>query len=1001
MRTLTANANTKLTQNTGTEWLVVLEVEWVENGSTYYSDQDFAQCETKVLSMSGFDTSMQLEGSSDSQELSIVLDDTDGSIRNIYNVNDIHKRPARIYMVEKSLTLDDKVIVFRGELVTPIEWDEQQRSVSFNVLSKLQERQIGFSMEEGDFPNIPDEALGKAWPLVFGQVCHLPAVKIRAPRRGYLQGGVGIHDFTLEPRICQVLNVQCPSQSTGSQTTYTQSAGNVWTSNTVNTVGPDLECVNRRYGEICRLKDLLDQQVAYEYATITIYNGSSFPQGEDTEIFIDNAIFTGYFSGNTFTINNRQHPDYADFEHQACRTISNQGYGMRTSPTQFGGTTCTNAGGFWAIGGNTPHTAVAYTTASWVPSDATFTHFTANQTSDQAFASCDEALTASPGLVGGPRESWEYYDEMEEASFFWAPAGTEVFMESESEILYIVSLLPGTVDGVAAFRTAPNGFKYLTEVSADKYTVYETDYDGYQVVEIGMSKALSLYNDQWQDDNIYVSFTSSVGPNPCDIIEWLVGKYTDLTVDAASFAAVGSALTNYPTNFYLTTRPDVYQVINDIAYQSRCAIYVRNNVLYIRYLSAEPTSERTISESDILSGTFVEFLSETEDVYTTHNIQWQKGGASVRDDLDNEREVVLKYNVKKYGTVENDWDYYCLNHFDLVLKSSTFWLIRKANSWRKARFQLPFKHLDLDVGDAITLDVDQFGDSVKCVIESMNFDPDNYTLDIVVWSPIRVGETEEFYWAWPAAKPCVSTWPLAGDDNGGGGYDFDVTPPIGHILLGGAHRDDQRVITSGDHNPSDVCDTAPSIVCELSDYLNFDEVEPEIIAKQIAQSAARQTMENTETGGGNAGGGNEEKEEEEECGTGPGCNYKVIVTWHKSETQGQATALGGGACGGPCICAGGCPSCTGLVWQVCHTFGAAFAAIQFAQYMNANYGKKISDYWECGESGVTGATPQNGVHEGPFAGDCQDVEAASGAAPDGTAAAQTSAPTGLTGDEAE
>jgi hypothetical protein len=291
--------------------------------------------------------------------------------------------------------------------------------------------------------------------------------------------------------------------------------------------------------------------------------------------------------------------------------------------------------------------------SSWVPTEIG-SHFTANQTQEQAFESCDDISgSATPGIKGGPADSWDYYNQMDSCGFFWAPAGTEVWIEAESEILYIVSLIPGTVDSVTAYRTAPNGFRYLTEVPEDFYTVYETDYDGYQVVEIGLSTSLSSRDDTWEDD-IYVSFTSTVGPNPCDIIEWLVNKYTSLSVDATSFAAVKSSLTNYPTNFYLISRPDVYDLIQDIAYQSRCSVYIRNDVVYIRYLSEEPTSVRTLSESDVLSGTFIESLSETEDVYTTHNITWKPAGAVVRDDQELDRKLILKYNVGKYGTVEED-----------------------------------------------------------------------------------------------------------------------------------------------------------------------------------------------------------------------------------------------------------------------------------------------------------------------------------------------------------
>lgn len=1021
-----------LQQRLGTEPILLLEVDWVEGSTLLYSDQELTGTIPKIVSLGGFDTSMTLTGSSDSQEVSVVLDDTDGSLRDIYERNDIHKRPARVYLHFKGLDISHRILMFRGEIVTPVEWDEAQRTVAFNVMSKLDAVEVGFSMEEGDFPNIPDEALGKAWPLVFGQVCHMPAVQIRAPRRGYLLQGEGISDFTLDARICQAIKIQCPAQPTGTQNDYEQGANNLWTMTQKAFTGPDIECVNRRFGEICKLYDLKNQMSVWEHSTLNIYNGISFPQSTPVEIFIEGAIFRGSFSGNTFTVTSRQHPEFATFNHVACRNVPKYGYGYSSTPSSY----YQQSSSYWSVknqGGRAysvyfgdPNATNNGNNSQWNP-DSTGSFFSNDATNNatKAFNDCTEALGGAITVVGGPADSWKYYDEMEAADFFWAPAGSEVYMESESEVMYVVSLLPGTVDGVAAYKTGANGKRYLTEVPASLYTVRETDYQGYEVVELVMEKALGLIDDDW-DDQIYVSFTSSVGPNPCDIIEWLIEKYTDLSVDPTTFAAVKTKLTNYPTNFYLLDRKDVYEVITDIAYQSRCSVFVRNDVMYITYLSEEPTSVRTLTESDILNESFVDSLSETEDVYTTHKITWQPAGAAVVDDEDAERKLVLKYNVKKYGTVEDDYDYYCLNEFSLVQKTGTFWLIRKANSWRKVQFNTPIRNLDLDIGDCFTLDIDYFGDPIKCVIEAIQYNSEDETVFISAWTPIRSGETSEFYWAWPAYKPAVAVWPLPGDTAGGGGYNFSVTPPVGHILLGGYKRYDQLMLTTGDLHPSDLDDVYPTIVCALSDYIDFDETPPEIEAKQIAQSTARSQAETVANGGGGSGGGaKKEKKEDDGPGTCPanaaGCNYLVKVTWHTSHLQGQARAIPPpgppkwpNKCGGPCVCAGGCPSCVGKTWIVCHMFGASFSANNFASYMKSAYGLSgdgqsgYSGMWGCKETRVvqvakgnpTYLDGQGNTHTGAAAfekGGCFPVSDPTDTHKQG---GETAKPKGTTGNEA-
>jgi hypothetical protein len=287
---------------------------------------------------------------------------------------------------------------------------------------------------------------------------------------------------------------------------------------------------------------------------------------------------------------------------------------------------------------------------------------------------------------------------MPTSSFFWAPAGSEVFLEAESEILHIVSLIPGTVDKVCAYKqlgdnqhySGESGSSRLQEIPAEYYTIYETDYDGYEVVEIGLTRPLSSYGEGWGDD-IFVSFTSTVGPLATDIIDWILTKYTNLTSDPVSFAAVAIKLADYPCNFYLTDRKDALQLIHDIAYQSRCGLYIRNGIVYIKYLSEEPTPVKTITKSDIISKSLSKQLTETESLATKITVNWQPSGAAINNELSPEYKIILKNNINLYGTQAKDIHYYTQNTYSTILKSATFWLIRESNSWEIYKFSCPLK----------------------------------------------------------------------------------------------------------------------------------------------------------------------------------------------------------------------------------------------------------------------------------------------------------------------
>src|SRR5690606_39267994 len=116
-----------------------------------------------------------------------------------------------------------------------------------------------------------------------------------------------------------------------------------------------------------------------------------------------------------------------------------------------------------------------------------------------------------------------------------------------------------------------------------------------------------------------------------------------------TFAAVHASLTNYPANFFLKERKSVLEVIRDIAYQFRCAVFIRGGVVYIVYLSKEPTALKTLTESDIVANTFLFNHSDTEDLATSHLVNWSEGEAGVNRDDETDYQFVIKHNVPKYG----------------------------------------------------------------------------------------------------------------------------------------------------------------------------------------------------------------------------------------------------------------------------------------------------------------------------------------------------------------
>jgi len=944
------------------EPMIVVEVNWVDDAWVAYTDRKLNGAEYPyplLLNISQFDSTRIVTGGSDSQQTTLTFNDIDGTLRNIIDNNDIHLRPVRIYLTFQGLPVGEKALMFEGVINSPIVCDDGGRTITFDVLSKLESIEAGFTMEDGDFPFIDPADRNKPWPLVFGSVCNMEAVQVRGTRKGFLGEGVGVADPTIEERLCQARKLQCPtitntvSSDDGSGNDQTASAGN--TGGTalsfanVRQGKVDPQCVKRKHDKICEILFEREQQGQYVKTQFTVRDGDQFPQApEKITIQINEVKFEGTMSGETFTVINTFYPNPPD--NPPCVDTPDPSWGFRWGP---------------GAGDDGIPTTVA---------------------------GCEsgQGYDFSKDIQGGSGESWEYFNAFDRGAFIWLPPGSQVLLADEAEVLNIVSLLPGTVDQVAAYRNFSDT-ALLTTLPTDLYTVQTTDYGGYDVVEIVLDAPLSTIDTEglatW-DDEIFVSFTSSVGPNTADIIQWLVETYTDLTVDAASFASVNSDLTKYPMGFFRKSRPRVLDLIRDIAFQARCGVFIRDNVIYLVYLSREPTSIKTLTDSDILPNTFRITHTGTEDLETRSTISWSEGEAGIFKTDETDFEFVIKHNVPKYGIFDASYDYYTYNIFELVEKSATFWSIRNSNTWKHVEFETPMIHLNLDIFDAITINTTKFG-PIKVVIEQAVYNIDSNTINFKCWTPVRAGESEEYLWAWPSQQDGAAIHPLADQGSeAGDGFDVQVIPPEDHPLRGAYDPDTSVLNTDGDKHPSDLDDTTPTLVCKVSTGNEIaDDIEPVFDPfEPLAEKNFEDKLDNIEAGNGTSYN-LEDSDGETACGDpGPangGCVYEVTIHYITPAAVTNWKVGGSKACtggmpytAGPCGCS--CPGrpCFGGQHTFCHSFGALFAATSFQSQKKAEAAQLWNNgLYQCGKTDILQAGPIKGIEgTGPEGfNECEDV----------------------------
>lgn len=752
MRTISAGGLAKLTQTHGTEPVIILEIQWTDGGSIYrYADIDIEAEGVRgvIMEVGGLDNVITVSGVSsgttgESQQLSFTLSDHEGTIKEILDTNDVHKRPAWVYQWYKGLAFSDRFLLFKGQVSSPIEWHEGDRTIRLDVINQIEDAEVGFSIEEGNFSFLPEDLIGKPWPLVFGTCIHVPALKIRSPYKGTLRTGFGVHDFTKEAKLDQLQHMCCPLVFRGFYVTSQiggQEARPIF--------AQEPGCYCQRQATLAELESELALERSYEFSTIEIIGGDIFPQGQTITLDICGARVTGKFTGTidnpttTFNVQGYVHPEFATTT--VPPTINFLGCEVRSLASY----------------------AEQYNTQGGT------------------FASRDQVLFAP--IVCGEEDNdttnlgWDYFATFPTADFFWAEPGCEVFFVGDEEIVYVVNLLPSTILRVAAFRTYDSGVRELVTVPQSYYTTRLSDFNGYTVTEIVMTRPLSRRAEGWEDD-IYVSQTSSVGPNTVDIIEWLITKYTSFVVDSTSFNDVRTKIDNYPSNFPLLERRNIIEVLKDIAFQARCALYLRNDTFFIRYLSEEPDTNITITEDDVLPNSLIIGHTETEELVTKFVARWIYDHSK-----DEPNTAIYRYNVKKYGTQEREFNFFIYNILELVTKSATFWLIRMANTWRRLKLKTPLNKLQAEVFDVAEVTLDDFANGpIKCLIEQASYDSETHEISFDMWTPVRSGERETYDFAWPAYIDITLLYPTEDDLTngiaGGTGPNVDVSPPASHPL---------------------------------------------------------------------------------------------------------------------------------------------------------------------------------------------------------------------------
>ena len=893
-----ATALAELQTKLGREPIIIVEASWSTTLPTSsYADKTFLTIPGKILAISDVDAIVKVSSGGASQAIEITLDDTDGSIKTIMDTHDIYKRPVSIYQAFEGLALTDKFLLFSGVIATPLKWAEGDRQLSFSVESNIEDQEVGFAPEKGEFEFISDQAVGKAWPLCFGSPLRVPAAKITDRVRGtsLTRYGLITRDDLLS--LCErsgtvataqvaknALDLIAGAAETNVQTSF-ENLNQATISLNIFLEGlifdsPTQEDDLREYAAICYglaistyqfdtntvlfqaadqdvtagetavqlaiitynnallamptvpaviaaalaalllaqddladaqqrkalaetqildaaeeiadfnlLKDNLTESLAQIVITeIIVDGGEDFPQATPVNVIINGAKFNGTFAGEVFTVLDPDLALYMDIQLGPRQNDNSNELWITDSSIILKGQYLYFNNAVVHVD-NQDETRIFFSPLVYSLSGSILLGSFYRKLYDiRLFDEDDSIAETSSILMNRWVEHLEYLDSVHlipgeglpdyasgltltNNQDYTIEIGDDIYLEGDYKDIYIANLIPSTsISEVLAFRTI-DGVRKLLPIPTNYYIIDLNESIANQnATTVRLKRPLTQYSDENWEEQIYVSLTSTVGPNTAEVIKYVVDDWLNLSSDATSFSAVTTALGAYPSHFALLDLREGLELIEDIAFQARCAVYIKESTVYIKYLAAEESAVLALTESEVSFGSFNIEYTEVEKLVTELTAIWQDDYVQIDDD-EEPNKVVLRNNIPKYGLFEQEFNFTIYNIRSLVVKSATFWMIRFSNVWKILNCSVSLDTLEVETFDQVDLTFANnliASGTVKGVVLSAAYNSDDQSIGLKIQSPVQSGQLTAHSLFYPATAGAGVEYPTSFDPYAGG-----------------------------------------------------------------------------------------------------------------------------------------------------------------------------------------------------------------------------------------
>lgn len=683
----------------------------IGNGNRWYADKSiglyYSGIIGKIVNCSPVESIMRLDkGGGGSGQVSVILDNTDNEFEYVHLDKYIYQTARfRQYFYSRetngTMVQQGYVDIYKGHISTPVKWSEKERTITFTIAQSIKSAEAGYAIEDimGQTNSDVVRLLGQPLPMIFGHVYHSPCVRITLNPSIWTTVGFGLVDKTIQKQIAKL-----ESQKT--------------------VIGP--------------IYDWGTESVSPPFVMVGDWTPS--PEAESQLAAARQAQEQ----------NAKIDQDIQDLQAEYANQIRLAGSG--NVPLQLAGKLNT------------------------APGDCKLR--VDNLVFPGRIPAGSLTGTMERHTIQGPGESFQQWIA---EGFKWIRAGSRVQIVTPYDVYYCASTTPGAVVQVWAKRSV-GGQGMLTPVPTQWWSTKKIGVMTCIVLNMPLSsrdwlmeqqrihfenlygKYLPIHINQpydWEED-LWVEFNGEIGPSPIDIMSWLLSTFEPgytLQVDTLGRFddSVQTAINRYKMNFMIAVKEDCIKLIQDIAYQCNCILYLRDDQLWLRYLPMPGSSTYWIRQPDILYGSLTIETSNIDEIYT-------RSIATCKIDYSPyfEKPVTLRarHNVQKYGLITESHDYFAYTSPAAVDSAMTYWLALNSEVHLRLSMQAMPWHIGVEALDYVQT---PYG---MGVVYSASYDSQNNVNNLIIdiYPTLGIGEMQKNQY-WP---DYVTVDPGAGGEPAGG-----------------------------------------------------------------------------------------------------------------------------------------------------------------------------------------------------------------------------------------